>query len=86
MCERMVCNFFLLVTGNPVGFSSFPLKQVAENIPDSLSPSAYFNKLSWMDLFSAQSMVIFSSHALIAFVPVLYHLSFYMYVSEQRHR
>ncbi|XP_048140983.1 uncharacterized protein LOC115736923 isoform X3 [Rhodamnia argentea] len=42
--------------GNPVGFSSFPLKQVAENIPDSLSTSAYFNKLSWMDLFSAQSM------------------------------
>ncbi|KAI6702353.1 hypothetical protein NL676_011489 [Syzygium grande] len=42
--------------GNPVGFSSSPLKQVAENIPDSLSPSAYLNKLSWMDMFSAQSV------------------------------
>ncbi|KAF8032759.1 hypothetical protein BT93_D1608 [Corymbia citriodora subsp. variegata] len=42
--------------GNPVGFSSSPLKQVAENIPDSLSPSAYLNKLSWMDLFSAESV------------------------------
>ncbi|KAK3434687.1 hypothetical protein EUGRSUZ_D02142 [Eucalyptus grandis] len=42
--------------GNPVGFSSSPLKQVAEKIPDSLSPSAYLNKLSWMDLFSAQSV------------------------------
>ncbi|XP_031385571.1 uncharacterized protein LOC116199374 isoform X2 [Punica granatum] len=41
--------------GNAIGFFSAPLKQIAGNILDNIDQSSYFNKLIWIDLFSAKS-------------------------------
>ncbi|KAK9266873.1 hypothetical protein L1049_027132 [Liquidambar formosana] len=42
--------------GDPVGFFSAPLKQIARSIQDSLNSYDYLNELMWIDLSSAESL------------------------------
>lgn len=47
----------LSTSGDAIGLFSAPLKQIAGKIPDNIDQSSFFNNLSWIDLFSAKSVV-----------------------------
>lgn len=44
-------------TGDPIGYFSAPLKQMAGNVLDSSYSHDYENKLTWIDLSPIESMV-----------------------------
>jgi vacuolar protein sorting-associated protein 13A/C len=52
-----VINFTSGLTGNPIGYFSAPLKQMAGNIQDGSHSHDYVNKLTSIDLSSTESMV-----------------------------
>lgn len=43
-------------TGDPIGFFSAPLKQIAGNIQETLYSDDYLNELTWMELYAAEFM------------------------------
>lgn len=61
----------LFSTGASVGIFSAPLNQMAGNIHDSSYPDDFMNGLTWIDLSTAETMVIFyfsvSIHYLLLF-------------------
>ena len=50
-------NLKFYVTGDPIGFFSAPLKQMAGNIEETLYSDDYLNELTWLDLYAAEFMV-----------------------------
>lgn len=60
------------ITGDPVGYFSAPLKQIAVNIQDGSYSLDYMNKLTWINLSSTTVNVIFD---------ILYCLSSCIYLT-----